>query len=136
MSATSRYWRKALLDLWFAGKTIKAILVTPAYVFSAAHQFRSDLGANTIGSAVAVSGLTTGVPNPATVDIADLTFAAVPNGQAAGIWYYQDTGDPATDLLIYFEDQITGFPVITNGADVTVTIDPGVNRLFTLGGAA
>jgi hypothetical protein len=131
-AALYRTWKQALLDAWLSGKTVKAILVKDTYVFSQAHQFRSDLGANTLGTPVTVTSITTNSPNPGTLDIADLLFSAVPAGTSAAIAFYHDTGSAATDDLIYFDDAITGFPLSTSGGDVSVTISAGADRLFTL----
>lgn len=131
-AALYRIWKKVILDAWLSGKTIKAILVKDTYTFSQAHDFRDDLGANTLGTAVTVTSITTDQPNPGTVDIADLTFTSVPTGTVQGVVFYEDTGAAATDKLIYFDDAITGAPLSTNGGDVTITIDSGTNRLFTL----
>lgn len=134
-AALYRSFKKLLLDgdIDLLVDTIKAVLVTSSYTFSQAHDFRDDLGANTLGTAVTLASKTTNSPNPGTFDCADLVFTSVPTGTVAAIVFYKDAGGlSSADPLIFYDDSITGFPLSTNGGDVTVTIDSGSDRLFTL----
>ena len=105
--------------------TIKLVLLTSAYTYSAAHQFRSSLS-GVIGSAsgaFASKTVALGVFNAANV-----TLTAVAGGSTiAALAIYKDTGSSATDNLIAFVD---GFSQVTNGGDITVTWDSGASKIF------
>lgn len=122
--------KKQMLDALLALGTFKAYLMKSAYVYSAAHQFVSDLGANALGT-VTPGGVTTNVPAAGTLDCNDQTWSSM-NGAFSSVWYAVDTGVAATSPLLFFSDVIAGFPgSITNG-DVLATVDNGTDRLFTL----
>lgn len=63
----------------------------------------------------------------------DVTFSAVPTGETSeGVVLAKWTGDAATSPLIAYIDQITGFPVATNGGNVLVQWDNGAFKIFSL----
>jgi hypothetical protein len=107
---------------------MKVALLTAGYVFSAAHKFVTDLGANIVARA-ALSGktVTNGV-----ADASDITFTALTGLACVYIGIYQDTGVDATSRLVLYDDTITGFPLTPSGADVTVQWDNGANKIFKL----
>jgi len=45
---------------------------------------------------------------------------------------YKDTGVDGTSPLIAYVDTITGFPLATNGGDITVQWDNGTYKIFSL----
>jgi hypothetical protein len=45
---------------------------------------------------------------------------------------YKDTGSPASSPLLAYIDAITGFPLATNGGDITVQWDNGTFKIFSL----
>jgi hypothetical protein len=45
---------------------------------------------------------------------------------------YKDTGVPGTSPLIAYIDTITGFPLVTNGGDITIQWDNGAYKIFSL----
>ena len=45
---------------------------------------------------------------------------------------YKDTGVAGTSALIAYIDTITGFPLATNGSDITVQWSNGAYRIFAL----
>ena len=118
------------LDALLALGTAKAYLMKTAYVFSAAHKFVSDLGANVL-SAVTLANVTTDQPNEGTLDCDDITWSAI-SGGFAGFWIGVDTGTGSTSPLIYYNPD-TPVGSLTSPMDVTEHIDAGVNRLFTWG---
>ena len=66
-------------------------------------------------------------------DAADPTFTAVPSGETSeGVVIYKDTGVEGTSPVIAYIDTITGFPLATNGGDITVQWDNGAYKIFSL----
>lgn len=66
-------------------------------------------------------------------DAADVTFTAVPAGETSeGVVIYKDTGTAATSPVIAYIDTITGFPLATNGGDITIQWDNGTYKIFSL----
>ncbi len=114
-----------------ASDTLKVALVSDGYVANAAtHEFLTALNGFTIGTAQALTGAT--VTN-GVFDAADVAWSAVPVGStAAGVVIYKDTGNPDTSPLLVMINYITGFPLVTNGGDITVQWDNGSYRIFTL----
>jgi hypothetical protein len=116
----------ARIDL--LGDTIRVIAVGSGYTFSAAHQFVSDLGANTLGAAgtLTTKNLGAGVFSAATT-----TLSAFPVATAAALIIYKDTGSASTSPLICFIDTATGgLPFTGAGADIHIVWDPGAFRIF------
>ena len=66
-------------------------------------------------------------------DADDVTFTAVPAGETSeGVVIYKDTGVEATSPVLAYIDTITGFPLATNGGDITVQWDNGISKIFSL----
>jgi hypothetical protein len=111
--------------------TIKAALVTNGYTLDAVnHDFLDDLGANRVGTdqTLGTKTVTNGV-----FDAADVTWTAVAAGSTVqAVVLYKDTGVAATSPLIAWIDTITGFPLATNGGDITVQWDAGAYKIFSL----
>jgi len=111
---------------------IKAVLVdTGAYTLDIAnHQFLSDIpgGARVATSAnLAAKTTTAGV-----ADCDDIVVALVTGATVEAVVFYQDTGVAGTSRLIGYVDTGLGLPFTPNGANITLTIDNGVNKLFKL----
>lgn len=121
---------KGAIDL--TSVTLKIVLVKSTYTYNDAHEFLSDLGANTLGTAVALATKTTNSPTPGVFDAADPTFTSVPVGTVNAYALYVDTGTAGTSSLVYYCDGTTGFPLSTTGGDVTVALDNGANRIFAI----
>lgn len=67
------------------------------------------------------------------VDAGDATFTAVTAGDTSeGVVIYKDTGVEATSPILAYIDTITGFPLATNGGDITVQWDNGAYKIFSL----
>jgi hypothetical protein len=66
-------------------------------------------------------------------DADDVTFSAVAAGSTCeGVVIYKDTGTPGSSALLAYIDTITGFPLATNGGDITIQWDNGAFRIFSL----
>lgn len=106
-------------------------LVAAAYSPTlASDQFYSTISSAVIGTPVA---LTSKSSSAGIANCANVTFTSVAAGStAAYIALYKDTGTPANSQLIALIDTATGLPVVTNGGNITVTIDTGANKLFKL----
>lgn len=118
-------------DIDYTADTIKMALVSDAYTPNlTTHDFWNDVSANVVGTPQALSGKSTsaGIAN-----CSDVTFSAVAGGSTvAYIVLYKDTGTPSTSQLIACYDTATGLPIETSGADITIRIDTGSNKLFKL----
>ena len=63
----------------------------------------------------------------------DVTFTAVTAGDTSeGVVIYKDTGVEATSPVLLYIDAITGFPLATNGGDITAAWDNGAYKIFSL----
>lgn len=115
----------------FTTDTIKAALVSSAYAANiAAHEFLSDLGGATLGTDQALTSKTVAA---GAFDAADPVWAAVASGStASAVVLYKDTGVAGTSPLLALIDTIAGFPLATNGGDITVQWDNGTYKIFSL----
>ena len=119
-------FESAAIDL--TTDTIKAILVSNAYTYSASHQYLSDLGANTIGTAVTLTGIsvTNGV-----FDASDLAFTGLSStGTTNALVIYKDTGTGSTSPLICY-DALTATD-LTSTTQVNIAWDNGASKIFAL----
>lgn len=110
--------------------TYKAVLVSNAYVFAAAHEFLPAIEQHIIGTAVELTGksIAGGV-----FDAADITFPLVPTGHTAkAVVIYKDTGVAGTSRLLDYIDVVAGLPMQTNGGDVSIKWDEGQFKIFSL----
>ena len=112
--------------------TIKVILVdTGAYTpQTAVHQYLADIpiSARVAGPVTLTAKATTG----GAADGADVTFTSVSGASIEAIVIYSDTGTESTSPLIAYIDTITGFPLATNGGNITVQWDNGVAKIWKL----
>lgn len=111
--------------------TIKASLVTSAYTPNlTTDEFYTAISAHVIGTTQTLAGknIALGV-----FDANDITFPTVTAGATAKyVVLWKDTGTPGTSALLACLDTITGFPLTTNGGDVTVQWDNGAYKIFSL----
>lgn len=111
--------------------TIKASLLSSSYTANlSTDEFWSTISGNLLNTSqtLASKTVTAGV-----FDAADVTFTAVTAGstvKAVVIW--KDTGTASTSPLLVYIDTITGFPLATNGGDITITWDNGSYKIFSL----
>lgn len=109
---------------------VRCVLVKTAYVFSAAHDFMDDIGANDNGrsAALGTKTYTSGV-----FDAADTSLTATAADPCEAIVIYQHTGNDATARLIAYIDTATGLPFTpAAGQTVNVVFDSGANKIFKL----
>jgi hypothetical protein len=111
--------------------TLKAVLMSNAYPQNlAVDEFYADISAYALAAPITLTGVS--IAN-GVFDADDVTFPAVAAGSTGeGVAIFVDTGNPATSRLLHYIDTITSFPVATNGGDVTVQWDNGVNKIFQL----
>ena len=111
--------------------TMKASLISTSYTANlTTDEFYSTPVAFLLNSAALLASktVTLGV-----FDAADITFSAVTSGATAKcVVIWKDTGSNATSPLLAYIDTITGFPLATNGGDITIVWDSGANKIFAL----
>lgn len=136
MSALYDKGREKILnaDIDWLVDSIKAVLVKTTYsVNLSTHEFLTDLGANTSGSAVT---LTTKSSTAGVAGCDDIVFTSVASATAIGfIVIYHDTGVAATSPLIAYIDSAGGIGLpftLASSVNVTFVIDTGANKLFKL----
>lgn len=118
-------------DIDWVTDTIKVMLVKNTYPQNlATDEFVADISAyrlntdQTLGSKTVAGGI---------FDAGDATFTAVTAGDTSeGVVIYKDTGAEATSPLLAYIDTITGFPLATNGGDITIAWDNGAYKIFSL----
>ena len=115
----------------FLTDTPKVALVENTYPQSlTADEFYSDISTYVLGTpqTLGTKSVTLGV-----FDAADVTYTAVTTGDTSeGVVIYKDTGVAGTSPLLAYIDTITGFPLATNGGDITVQWDAGTYKIFSL----
>lgn len=115
----------------WANDSIKAVLVSGDYFPNLiTDEFLSTVSPFVVNSAMELTNKTVvrGV-----FDADDVTWARVAaGGVVKGVVLFKDTGEPATSPLLCYIDAITGFPVTTNGSDITVQWDNGAFKIFSL----
>lgn len=111
--------------------TIKASLVSSAYTANlSTDEFFTTISGSVLNSAQTLGSKTVAL---GVFDAADITYTAVTAGSTAkAVVIWKDTGSAATSPLLAYIDTITGFPLATNGGDVTIVWDGGAFRIFSL----
>lgn len=111
--------------------TIKVALVKNDYAQNlTTDEWYSDISASVVGTpqTLASKSIAGGV-----FDAADVTWAAVASGSTfEAVVIYKDTGTAGTSPLLAYIDTITGFPLASNGGDITVQWDNGAYKIFAL----
>lgn len=111
--------------------TIKVMLVKNTYAQNlSTDEFVADISAHRLNTDQTLAGksITAGV-----VDAGDVTFTAVTAGDTSeGVVIYKDTGSEATSPLLHYIDTITGFPLATNGGNITVQWNNGSAKIWKL----
>src|SRR5574343_558719 len=111
--------------------TIKAYIVPSSYSYDAADEFLTDLG-TTLGTA---QTLTSKAVTGGVFDCADITFPAIAAGSTCkAVVYVKDTGSAATSPVLYYKDQIAGWPLATNGGAIEIQEDNGAYKVFSIVG--
>lgn len=115
----------------FPSDTIKVALILNTYPQNlTTDEFYSSISTYVIGTpqTLASKTVTDGV-----LDAADVTWTAVAGGSTfEAVVIYKDTGVAGTSPLLAYIDTITGFPLASNGGDITVQWDSGTYRIFSL----
>lgn len=111
--------------------TLKAALVKNTYPQNlAADEFYTAISAYVLSAPIALASVTTAGGK---LDANDPTFAAVVAGDTVeAIVLYMDTGVAGTSWLIAYIDTVTGFPLATNGGDITPQWDNGTYKILSL----
>lgn len=115
----------------FPTDTIKVALVKNTYAQNlSTDEFYSDVSAHVVGTPQTLSGKTV---TGGKLDASDPTFAAVTAGDTVeALVVYKDTGVAGTSPLLFYIDQVTAFPLATNGGDITPQWDNGTAKILTL----
>ena len=115
----------------FVSDTIKVALVKNTYPQNlTTDDFYDDISAYVIGTpqTLAAKSVALGV-----FDAGDVTYTAVTAGDTLeGVVIYKDTGVAGTSPLLAYIDTITGFPLATNGGDITIQWDNGAYKILSL----
>lgn len=115
----------------FATDTLKVALIKNNYAQNlATDEFFTSISAHVLNTPqlLANKSVAGGV-----FDADDSTFTAVTAADVSeGVVIYKDTGVEGTSPLLTYIDTITGFPLTTNGGDITVQWDNGDYRVFSL----
>jgi hypothetical protein len=111
--------------------TIKVALVKNTYPQDLANDaFFTAISAYVVGTPQELTGKSVA---GGVFDAADPAFLAVAAGNTLeGVVIYKDTGVAGTSALLHYVDDITGFPLATNGSDVTVRWNDGAYKIFSL----
>lgn len=115
----------------FVSDTINVALVKNTYPQNlATDEFYSDISAYVVGTPQTLGSKTTAA---GVFDAGDATYTAVTAGDTLeGVVIYKDTGVAGTSPLLLYIDTITGFPLATNGGDITIAWDNGAYKIFSL----
>lgn len=110
---------------------IRVAIVSNAYIQSmTTDEFLSSVEAHILGTPMA---LTTRSIAGGAFDGDDLNFTGIASGATTeGVVIYKHTGDPATSPLVFYADQVQGFPMLTSGAVIEVRWDDGAYKIFSL----
>lgn len=115
----------------FVTDTIKAVLLKNSYApMLATDEFLAGIAVHRLGTDQTLAGKSVAGGAFAADDI---IFPSVAAGDTTlGVALYKDTGNAATSPLLAIIDQITGFPLATNGGNIGVNWDNGVYKIFSL----
>lgn len=102
--------------------SIKLVLLTAGYSYSAAHHNLSDISG---GEIVATSANLSGLANILGVlSAANYTFLALTGSVVTQAWLYKDTGTAGTSTLLVFINSGIGLPYTPSGLDCVVEWAP------------
>ena len=110
---------------------LKAVLIKNTYAQNlVTDEFHSTISSYVLNSAKTITSpsVTAGV-----FDADNVTFQAVTAGDTVeAVVIYKDTTVSGTSPLLLYIDNITGFPLATNGGDITIQWDNGAFKIFSL----
>lgn len=115
----------------FTSANLKAALVSSAYMPNlTTDEYFSTISANVLNTPQALANKTVA---SGAFDADDTTFTTVTAGSTAkAVVVYLDTGVAATSPLLMYLDTVTGFPLATNGGDITIQWSNGAYKIFSL----
>ena len=125
--------KKAILDadVDFLVDTIKIVLCTSSYTYSASHDFLNDISAgNRVATSAALASKTT---TGGAFDAADVTYTALTGSTVASWVLFKDTGTESTSQLIAYFDTVSGGGALSftpNGGNFTLSF--GASGIFTI----
>ena len=125
--------KKALLDadIDLLTDTIKIVLLTSSYTYSASHDFLNDITAGyRVSTSAALSSKTT---TGGAFDAADVTYTALTGSTVTRWVLFKDTGTESTSNLIAYFDTVSGGGALSytpNGSDFTLSF--GASGIFTI----
>jgi len=109
--------------------TVKVVLLSSTYSYSASHQYYSDL----TGVVASSTGLTTKSFTSGVFDADDITLTAVTGSAVTQLAVYIDTGTTTTSRLMLFIDTASsGLPVTPNGGSILIQWDNGSAKIAAL----
>lgn len=115
----------------FKTDDIQVVLVSSDYVLNLnGDEFYAKVQAFALGEPKSLENKTTAL---GVFDADDVTWLKVAAGKTAkAAVLFANTGEPATSPLLGYIDVITGFPVATNGSDISIQWDNGSFKIFSL----
>lgn len=121
----------AAINFTASGDTIKVALVKNTYLQDlTTHEFYTSISTHVVGTPQTLGSKSVAL---GVFDAADATFTAVTAGDTCeAVVIYKDTGVAGTSALLAYIDTITGFPLATNGGDITIQWDNGTYKVFSL----
>lgn len=103
----------------WSGWTIKAGLVSTGYTFSAAHADFTSISAHLLDESTVG---TKSISSRSLIGIPAIWNTLLPNGPIAkGIVFFRETGTPATEFLLWYDDELAFFPYQTVGTPIQVS---------------
>jgi hypothetical protein len=92
-------------------------------------EFLSDVPSGARLATATLSGKTSAL---GVAGASDATFTPATGNTVHGMILYKDTGSESTSPLIAWIDQVTGFPLSTNGSTVLIQMPTGAYKIFKL----
>lgn len=129
-NAVNTHFLDSILGFVLSGP-IKVQLMADTYTFSSAHDAFDDVSAHAVGTATAITGLSS---TGGEVFGDDTVIASVAGGDTVeSLWIFSDSGDPSTSALMAYIDtkeDTTPISITTNGGDISIGWAGG--RLFKI----
>ncbi|WP_043007326.1 hypothetical protein [Comamonas testosteroni] len=120
-------------SLNLATDNLMVALLPSSYVYAAAHEFLSDVGA-TLGTAQALNGRTV---TGGVFDADDLDFGnSVAAGTIGSAVIYKDTGLASASPLVMHIKDVSGFPLPASGGGLQLRWSDGAHKIVSLLGTA
>ncbi len=119
-------------EIDWVSHTIKLALVSSSYSFGNTHDTYADISAYVIDAPASLSSKSVAaLTDRAVLDAADPTFSSVAGGSTVGalVIFWTDGGSPETTQLLQFADTAVGLPYSTDGGNIPVQFDNGVNKV-------